>query len=145
MNRTIPVVQCFLLTLAVGCSNGPVEVAKTPRPVEYILLTSDAPRSSQQVAGSVSAWKTEQIGFEVPGRVRWVREPGGDIEGRARSSDGTTVFEGTLLAQLETERYELAVAGAKAKVEIAKIRYEATKIGVEDALHPPALPLPLLR
>ncbi len=133
MKRTLLALQSSLLLLAAGCSGPPAEVAKTPRPVEFIQLTSEAPQSSHQVAGSVSAWKTEQIGFEVPGRVKWVREPGGDIEGRVRSSDGETVYEGTLLAQLDTERYQLAVAAANANVEIAKRRYESVKIAVNSA------------
>jgi len=123
-----------MLVLISGCSNTPEQVAKTPRPVEFVLLSNNVPQSTQRVAGSVSAWKTEQIGFEVPGRVKWVREPGGDIEGRLRAEDGKTIYEGTLLAQLDSHRYELAVAAAEANVEIARRRREAVNIGVTTAI-----------
>jgi len=114
--------------LLVGC--GPSEELapkKSPRPVSVVTLKVGVPPTSKQVSGSVGSWKTEQIGFEVAGRVLWVLEPGADIEGRILDSAGNVVTSGTALAKVDSERYELALEGSKAQVEVAELQ----KAGIE--------------
>ena len=60
----------------------PKEFAKRPRPVKTYRIEEVTSQSTFDVPGAVRSWKTEQIGFEVPGRVEWVLEPGENVERR---------------------------------------------------------------
>ena len=74
---------CGLSLLVAGCgARGPRLPEKAPRPITAISLSKTVPESSYRVSGVVKSWKTEQIGFEVSGRVLWVLEPGREAEGR---------------------------------------------------------------
>lgn len=127
-----------LVLLTAGCGApppAPQSVKETPRPVSVWMLRQSAPGSSEIVTGSVDAWKTEQIGFEVSGRVRWVIEPEQDIEGRRLDRTGTTLLsEGSVLAQLDDERYGFAVESAEAAVEQARRQKEAVEIEIARTL-----------
>jgi len=135
MNTTKwPLWTCLFLVAAVGCSGPPPVAKKAPRPVTVMKLTMSEPESIREVAGSVVSWKTEQIGFEVSGRVRWVLEPGADIEGRIFDTEGSQVTQGVALAQLDDERFQLAVQSAEAQVEVAKLQQESLQIEFTDGL-----------
>jgi multidrug efflux pump subunit AcrA (membrane-fusion protein) len=74
-----------ILLNSAGCDwqESPVDqTAKKPRPVEVQTFRLGSPPDSAWVSASVRSWKTEDIGFDVSGRVRWVKEPGEDIQGR---------------------------------------------------------------
>ena len=113
-----------------GCSSSETPVAreKPPRPVSVLVMKQTNPRRSIQLTGSVSSWKTELIGFQVGGRVESVLEPGTDIAGRTVDENGDVITQGTVLAELETDRYELALASAKAKKETAIARAQAETV-----------------
>ncbi|PHQ33825.1 efflux RND transporter periplasmic adaptor subunit [Rhodopirellula bahusiensis] len=120
---------------ALGCT--PKEEAKfekAPRPVEVMTLTRSVPVSSYTASGSVQSWKTEDIGFEVSGKVSWVLEPGENIDGRVIDVDGQMVQHGTPLAQIEPERYEIAVESAVADLEVARLNKESIEIRLEESL-----------
>lgn len=128
-----------LVVLAVATLNGcgehsPEPITKSPRPVSVQPLSYGAPPVSRRVAGSVVSWKTEQLGFEVDGRVRWIVEPGTDIEGRVLDSSGHVVSQGTALGQIDAERYELAVAAAEANVEVAELNRDGIEISLKQGL-----------
>jgi hypothetical protein len=53
----------------------------------------------------VESWKREDIGFEVAGRLLRIVEPGIDIEGRTVDEEGNLLSEGTVLAELDDQRY----------------------------------------
>jgi multidrug resistance efflux pump len=74
--------------------------------------------------GTVASWKTDQLGFEVAGRVEFVVEPETDIIGHA---SGRTA-RGTELARLDPTRYELSVESAKAEILTAEKQREAARI-----------------
>lgn len=128
---------CFLLLCLVGCPGlKPIEgeVKKKPRPVEVMTLTNSLPPTAALVSASVASWKTEDIGFEVGGRVEWVVEPGTDIEGRIVDKDGKVLIAGTPIARIETERYRLQVDTAKAEAARAEQSVEAVRIEIEKSL-----------
>lgn len=137
MPATAAIFSLLLLTSA-GCglqSSAPEQAAETPRPVRVWVLHESTPGGSEIVTGSVDAWKTEQIGFEVAGRVRWVIEPEQEIEGRRLDRSGTRLLsEGSVLAQLDDERYRFAVESAAAAVEQAKRQKEAIEIEIARTL-----------
>ena len=117
----IHVLFCLVVLIS-GCGpNGDDASAngKKPRPVEVRSLYLDLPPTSAMVSASVASWKTEEIGFEVGGRIEWVAEPNTDIEGRVVDAEGELLVDGTPIARVESERYELQVAIAKAEVDRA--------------------------
>ncbi|MEM8944976.1 MAG: HlyD family efflux transporter periplasmic adaptor subunit [Planctomycetota bacterium] len=123
------------LTVCAGCGKQPTAaVEKGPRPVSVITLKSGIPSTSRQASASVSSWKTEQIGFEVGGRVSWVLEPGQEIEGRIFDLTGNPVTPGTALAQVDKERFELALGAAKAEVEVAELQKQSIDVNLNSGI-----------
>lgn len=109
------------LALLAGCgaTEQPV-TTRRPRPVETQLLVKQLPPTAALVTASAAAWKTEELGFEVSGRIEFVAEQNTEIEGRIQNAAGDLIVEGTPIARIESERYELAVANADASVARAE-------------------------
>ncbi|WP_438811161.1 efflux RND transporter periplasmic adaptor subunit [Rhodopirellula halodulae] len=133
--RTVP----LLVWIAFGCLSGcqsdeQVSFKKSPRPVEAMTLTRSIPVSSYTASGSVQSWKTEDLGFEVSGKVLWVLEPGENIDGRIVDADGDLIQSGTPLAQIEPDRYEIAVQSAEADLEVAQLNQESIQIRLEESM-----------
>ena len=115
------VVRCvcvFLpVLLLVGCdmAAAPVKRAKTPRPVTVLELQRTVSRPTSQLTGSIVAWKTEQMGFQVAGRVELSLEPGQNIRGRTVDENDKLISDGTVVARLERDRFDLKLAIAVAQ------------------------------
>lgn len=76
-----------------GCGGKSQPAAvKLPRPVTVLRLAESEPGRMNSVTGLVGSWKTEQLGFEVSGRVQFVIEPETDIDGEVVTflGDGDT-------------------------------------------------------
>ena len=86
------------------------------------------------VSASVGSWKTEQIGFEVGGRIEWVAEPNTDIEGRVVDAEDKLLVPGTPVARIDNERYRLQVETAKAEVDRATQNVAAALIELEKSM-----------
>ena len=135
--RTSAIVALATLTLALGSGCEPAQNAsleKKPRPVEVTLLVKSQPTNRSMVTAPVASWKTEQIGFEVSGRIEAVVEPNTNIEGRVRDADGNLILEGTPIARIDPERYELQVESQTAQVSRAQQAIEAAKIQIERTI-----------
>ena len=76
-----------------------------------IRLRQSDPAKSLAVTGVVGSWKTEDLGFEVSGRVQYVIEPETNVSDQA-GDDGSR----QPLARLDPERYESAVTSAMAQI-----------------------------
>ena len=129
---SVGVLCCFG---AVGC--GPERQAipeRRPRPVLVSELTRRLPPNASLVSGSVESWKTEEIGFEVGGRVEFVVEPSTEIEGRIHDKQGQLIAEGTPIGRLESERYRLQVARAEAEVVRAEQNLLAARAELDQNL-----------
>ncbi|WP_047812697.1 efflux RND transporter periplasmic adaptor subunit [Rhodopirellula islandica] len=123
------------LIVTVGCApKEERQFEKAPRPVEVMTLTRTVPVSSYTATGSVQSWKTEDIGFEVSGKVLWVLEPGENIDGRVIDVGGEVVQQGTPLARIDPERYEIAVESAVADLEVARLNKESIEIRLDESL-----------
>ena len=132
-SRFIP---AFLVLLALGgCMRDPVVYPpKPPRPVTTMLLREEVPDSTNVVSGSVKSWKTESMGFEVSGRVEWVLEPGKNVFGLVKDVDGIVISPGTPLAQIDPDRYEVALESAAAALQVAKLEHEVALIRKEESI-----------
>ena len=123
------------LVLQLGCKpKTETKLEKKPRPVEVKVLAETSLESSSLVTAPVASWKTEQIGFEVTGRIESVVEPSTDIEGRVRDNEGGFIFAGTPIARINTERYELQVQSQAAQVSRAEQAIEAATIQLKKTL-----------
>ena len=73
-----------------GCQSksAPPTTEKRPRPVTVFALRRTEPAALVQYTGSVSSWKTEEVGFEVSGRVEYIIEPGSDVDGPQLNESG---------------------------------------------------------
>ena len=119
----------WLLFVISGCQPKQVELPpKAPRPVTTFRLTTSVPERSSQLTGSIKSWKTEEIAFEVNGRLEWALEPGEDIKPRILDEDGTRLAEGQVLAQVDPTPFKLALDTANENLNVAKQELEAAKI-----------------
>ena len=84
------------------------------------------------VSASVGSWKTEEVGFEVGGRVEFVVEPNTEIEGRIFDKEGSLILPGSPIGRLESERYDLQVAKAKADVTRAEQNLLAAQTELDE-------------
>lgn len=118
-----------------GCEVEEKKIAdKKPRPVELAVLSKQTPPGRALVPAVVASWKTEKVGAEVAGSVKWIVENNSDIQGRIRDDDGTLIMEGTPIAQIDTERYDLQKEAAEAEVARAKNAIEAVEIEIANTI-----------
>ncbi|TWU40635.1 efflux RND transporter periplasmic adaptor subunit [Novipirellula artificiosorum] len=135
MNRSGRIASAGLMLLVVGCAPEPtVYPPKPPRPVTTLLLRKAVPDSQNIVSGSVKSWKTESMGFEVSGRIDWVLEPGRNVFGLVEDVNGRVISQGTQLAQIDPDRYEVAVESANAALEVAQLEHEVAQIRKEESI-----------
>ena len=87
-----------LIITLIGCdARKKDEIAPAmPRPVTVMVLEETDSSRLERQAGTVAAWKTEEIGFEVSGRVSFVAEEGTAVEGRINDADGKPIMGSVL-------------------------------------------------
>ncbi|WP_218922356.1 HlyD family secretion protein [Fuerstiella marisgermanici] len=79
-------------------------------------------------------WKSEQIGFEVAGRVAEVIEPNEFVTPQIGSEADERTPGATPLARLDAEELKIAVESAEASVEVAKLNRDANLVTIEQQL-----------
>ena len=132
----------FLLTISVlvvavsGCRPEDDREAASPsaRPVAYVELQRTNPSLKSLVAGSVESWKKELVGFQVSGRVSFMREPGTNIDGRLLDENGAVMNAGTIMGSIETDRYEVRVKEAEARVASVLAEIEIVRTDIERVI-----------
>ena len=123
---------CFIL---IGCDNKKEEtVTKAARPVSVIELVESDPGRFNRYTGTIASWKSDELGFEVAGRVEFVVEPETDIVAESNVGEGEAPGTKTVLARLDPTRYELSVDSAKAAITSARKQRETAQIELEKVL-----------
>ncbi|WP_242632136.1 HlyD family secretion protein [Rubripirellula amarantea] len=119
-----------------GCSQEKESVSpdKPPKPVSIAVLQKTSPINQQFTTGSVVPWKSEQIGFEVAGRVAEVIEPNELVTPQIGSEADERTPDATPLARLDDEELRIAVESALASVEVAKLNRDANLVTIEQQL-----------
>jgi multidrug efflux pump subunit AcrA (membrane-fusion protein) len=79
-------------------------------------------------------WKSEQIGFEVAGRVAEVIEPNEFVTPQIGSEADERTPDATPLARLDAEELKIAMESAEASVEVAKLNRDANLVTIEQQL-----------
>lgn len=142
------VVLCLLA--AVGCkSQSDSETRqKSPRPVSVFKLTASDPSITERLTGVAGSWKTQDLSFEVAGRIQYVAEPETDIEGRilasnpppsteqgtAEAKPPTLLSAGNELARIDPTRYKLKVASAEAQIATIVQQRSASLVELEKVI-----------
>ena len=152
LDGLIAILSCALLAFMVGCGGKKEEeAAAPPRPVEVMTLSSQSDFGQKIITGSVGSWKTEQIAFEVNGRIKRVIEPNEDVVGKIPKILGTDgqelplqiaefdiekflKLEPTLIAEVDSERYQLAFESAKLKKTQTEKALEAAQIELKESI-----------
>ncbi len=120
-----------------GCApqqDDSVPTEKPPKPVTIATLRQTSPTNSQFMTGSVVPWKSEQIGFEVAGRVAEVIEPNEFVSPQIGGQTDDRRPGPTPLARLDDEALKIAVESAYASVEVAKLNRDANLVTIEQQL-----------
>ena len=131
--RTSTLVSVALLIICsvvvVSCQFGSEKQNEVviPRPVSYMSLQKTDPANQSLVAGSVAAWKTEPIGFDVNGRVDFVQEPGTIVHGSIFDKNRKVIEPGTLIARLQDKRYQIRVDQARADIQEVQAIHQRAK------------------
>ncbi|QDT51162.1 putative efflux pump membrane fusion protein [Symmachiella dynata] len=111
-----------------------VSPEKPPKPVAITVLRQTSPTNTQFITGSVVPWKSEQIGFEVAGRVAEVIEPNEFVTPQISGQTNKQAPGATPLARLDDEELKIAVESAQASVEVAKLNRDANLVTIEQQL-----------
>ena len=118
-------------------------IEKAPRPVSVMTLKMSNPSDYDEVTGLVGSWKTEDIGFEVSGRIQFVTEPERDVDGEVFKIIGeisgserprVPLAKGSLLAKLDDTRYRYTVDSVKAQIETSVQRQKSAEIEATKVL-----------
>ncbi|MBC8351430.1 MAG: HlyD family secretion protein [Planctomycetes bacterium] len=130
------------LSSVLGCKSqqdsGPRQ--KSPRPVSVIKLQTTDPSTMERLTGVAGSWKTQELSFEVAGRVQYVAEPETDIEGKVvtrgtSSADASEVGpKPTELARIDPTRYKLQVASAEAQVATITQQKAALQVEIDQVI-----------
>lgn len=119
---------------SIGCT-GKLEESiaseKPPRPVAIAVLRQTSPTNTQYITGSIVPWKSEQIGFELAGRVAEVIEPNELVTPQIRGESERRVSGATPLARLDDEAFKIAVDSAQANVDVAKLNLDANLVAIQ--------------
>lgn len=116
---------CVLIAvLLVACDQSPVGKPQPARPVTYVTLKKMNPSATTRLTGTAEAWKREELAFEVPGRVSRIVEPGINIRGRTFDENGKLLEKGTVLAELDDERYRIALKQAQDAAQVTRKQME---------------------
>ena len=126
----------ILMTLAIspGCYHSPrVETTETkpPKPVSVMRLSRTKQIQRQLITGTIAPWKTEQIGFEVSGRVNFVIEKNDEVQPVLPSEFASPP---TPLAKIDPERQEIALETAYADRQVVERRLEANRVAIEQRI-----------
>jgi RND family efflux transporter MFP subunit len=110
---------CLLICLA-SCNRETVQLKKTPIPVHVTAIESYKPGGGQPYSASILPNRQVNLGFRVGGFVDSILQVRG-ADGRMRSVDfGDTVQQGTRLARVRQQDYELQVSQATGQLSQAR-------------------------
>ena len=112
----------------VGCDRPKRDVVTPPRAVSVLELSETDPAQEIRLPGSVAPWKREKVAFQVGGRVAWVIGEDRDVKGPEVDEAYLPSSSGELIARLDKDRYQAAMASATANVVAANALVEATRV-----------------
>ena len=128
---TLPIV---VLATSAGCDQkrkSEESGVKPPRPVSVMKLNRTRQIRRQLITGTIAPWKTEQIGFEIAGRLSFVIEKNDDVQPELPSK---LAAPPTPLARLEPERLEISLKTVISDKQVAERRLQANSVAIEQRI-----------
>lgn len=155
---------CTLSLVCCGCQQQKRQSTheQQPRPVQVLRLIWEKPVSTTRYTGSISAWKVEDIGFEVGGRIEEMLEAGTNVTGPAPNgrptetpqqieqelrdelqpnppeqvpgNEGLQPALATVIARLNDGRYQANLRSAQARVRTSRAQREAISQELAEVL-----------
>ena len=123
-----------LATIVQGCGRRQKPLPKEhPRPVKVIELKIMAPMRPVQVSGSVTPWREEDIAFEVSGRITMMVDRQTYLKGQWKK-DGKILHPGDILAQLDTEPYQIKRDTAEAQLVVSNRELVGAQVELDKVL-----------
>ncbi len=119
------------LVLLVGCDGGdeagPVVRA---RPVTLMALRETTPERAGTLTGVAESFRSEYVGFEVSGRIDYVKLLGRDVKGPTLDAKGDLVpgMEGDPIARIDATRIEQALESTRRQLEASRRALDAKKV-----------------
>jgi multidrug efflux pump subunit AcrA (membrane-fusion protein) len=134
-SSTTAILVALLMAANGGCRSRPPEDGPPPaRPVSVLELKKMDMRQQLRVTGTCQAWRAEDIGFEVRGRVTEMIESGRYVEGPKYDAHGRLMEPGALLGKIDAAVYRAQWDEAAAQVSAADAKAEALKVQVDEVL-----------
>lgn len=99
-----------------GCDKKVEKLFNSAVPVTVMELKNVSPKRETRLMGYVKPWKSENIGFEVSGKVISTLEVGDSVEGQIRDNKNKIIRQGSIIAQLNPIRYQIAISSEVARV-----------------------------
>lgn len=122
--KRVGIVVVLLLPLAAGACRGrrseSVDTRRKPLPVELVAIRRGTLVQTLSFNGTVTAWKTANIGPETAGRIGWIHKRQGD-----------EVKAGELLAELDATTLELQRRQAAAALDVAEAAHRDAQVNFE--------------
>ena len=128
----------------VGCDRPEVVGAgPSPKAITVATLRAGIPRSEMLVAGVVEPYRRSDVSFDVSGIVREVIDLGESAEGPQLDGAGTLLLddagvpvrEGTILAVLDSTRFQQSVTAAELALASADRELDALRVEL-DSVYP---------
>lgn len=124
-----------VLLIAPSCSPEQERVVEpSPRAVVAVEQVVRDPGRKLRIAGAAGAWKRESLSFQVGGRIVWVIEPEKSVRGPTIDEDFLPGRDGDVIARIDPERYENALASANASLAAVEANVRATRQQLEEVL-----------
>lgn len=136
MNSPLRTSVGLVAVLLLGaCGEEAAPPAQRARPVTVITLAEETPTIGGDVVGVAEAFREEDIGFEVDGRVLLVERLGAEVNGPVLDADGgvTKDGEGSVLARLDPTRYDLALKAAELALAAASTTLKTREVDANVA------------
>jgi len=121
----------LILFLIFGCERKAEKTFDSAVPVTIMELKNVSPKRETRLMGYVQPWKSEKIGFEVSGKVLSTLEVGDSVEGQIRDNKNKTIRKGSIIAQLNPARYQIAISSEVARVTGAQASLVETQMDYE--------------
>ena len=120
-----------IAVLIIGCDKIPKTAKETKIYIPVTVMTVKPYKFGRttKITGSILPWKEEELKFQLTGRIARLRSktPGELVYGEVKDESGTILYPGDIVAELDTEPYQLALEEASVNLKVAEIKLEGAK------------------
>ena len=137
--QKLPFLNCLVLLFLLGILRVPVLKAEEPEPAEsnavpvaVVKLQKTNPAKEQRLTGAVRAWKQEDIGFQVSGRLSWVVDTGAEVWPSDLVSDNNK--RRAVIAELDAAPYQRKLERIKSSLAAQEAQVQSLAVSIDEVL-----------